>query len=381
MQAIARVNRVFRDKPGGLVVDYIGIGDDLRESLAAYGDEIAAEAMFPLEQAISKLREKHDVVSEFFHGCNFRQRHEMNAGNRATLLVNAHAAIVADEDTKTRFLKEYKLFARWLALVSPHAAAIELKDDAEFFGAVASNVLKYTPPEEQASPEARHAVSQFFSEGLAAGEVVDIFDLAGEERPEISILSDEFLDDVSKRLGERELGVEVLKKLLRDEIQVRDRTNHIQARLFSEALNELLLRYANKQLTSAEVVKRLVELAKRMRDARRRHESLGLTVEEAAFYDALAEDPTKPTVDPVFAEVARALVKSIKADLTVDWADHEATEAAIRVKIKRLLRHNKDFRTTLGGGARSLNRVTEVLLDQARSLYRHWPDDFRSDLL
>jgi type I restriction enzyme, R subunit len=384
MQAIARVNRVFRDKPGGLVVDYIGIADDLRASLSAYSDDIAAEAMIPLADAINKLSEKHDVVSEFFHGLNFRARHGMSPGERATLLVNAHAAVVADDETKRSFLKEYKLFARWLALVNPHPPALDFKDDVEFFGTVASNVMKYTPLDEQASIEARHAVSQFFAEGLAAGEVVDIFELAGEERPEVSVLSDEFLDDVSRRLGERELGVEVLKKLLRDEIQVRERVNHIQAKLFSDALSDLLARYANKQLTSAEVVKRLVELAKRMRELRRRHEKLGLSVEEAAFYDALAERPEDVTADPVIAEIARTLVQSIKADLSVDWADHEATEAAIRVKIKRILRRSKVFQDrarTGGGRGLDLNRLTDLLLDQARSLYRYWPDIFTTDLV
>jgi type I restriction enzyme R subunit len=384
MQAIARVNRVFRDKPGGLVVDYIGIADDLRASLSAYGDDVAAEAMIPLSEAISKLREKHEIVAEFFHELDFGARHEMSAGERATLLVNAHAMVVTDDETKRRFLKEYKLFARWLALVNPHAAALDLKDDAEFFGTVTSNVLKYTPPDEQVSVDAKTAVSQFFAEGLAAGEVVDIFDLAGEERPEVSILADEFLDDVSKRLGDRELGVEVLKKLLRDEIHVRERANHMQAKLFSEALNDLLARYANKQLTSAEVVKRLVELARRMRELRHRHESLGLTVEEAAFYDALADNPEDVSADPVIADVARALVRSVKADLSVDWADHEATEAAIRVKIKRILRRNKAFQARLrtgGGRGHELNRLTNDLLEQARSLYRHWPDIWTSDLI
>jgi len=380
LQAIARVNRVFRGKPGGLVVDYIGVGEDLRASLQAYSEDVAEEAMVPLETAIAKLKEKHDVVCEFFHGIDFRARHGMTAGQRATLLVNAHAAVVVDEDTKKRFMKEYKLFARWFALVSPHQAALDVEDDAEFVSAVANSVQKYTPIEEQASKEAEQVVKQFFSEGLAAGEVVDIFAVAGKDHPEISILSDEFLDDVSKKLGKPELGVEILKKLLNDEIRVRQRSNNMQSRLFGEALNDLLARYERRQLTSAEVVERLVELAKKMREARRRHETLGLTVEEAAFYDALAETSEDQQADPQVVEIAQALVKSIRADLSVDWADHEATESAIRAKIKRLLRRYHFKPANGSGGGRPLDRLADQVLEQARTLYRFWPDVYVTEL-
>jgi type I restriction enzyme R subunit len=380
LQAIARVNRVFRDKPGGLVVDYIGIGEDLRASLQAYSEDVVEEAMIPLESAISKLREKHEVVVEFFHGLDFRSRHEMTAGDRARLLVSAHAAVVLDEETKKRFVKEHALFARWFALVNPHHAAIDVEDDAEFFGAVARSVQKYTPVDEQASKQAEQVVRQFFSEGLAAGEVVDILDVAGKDRPEISILSDEFLDDISKKLGAPELGVQVLKKLLQDEIRVRQRANSMQAKLFAEALDDLLTRYERRQLTSAEVVDRLVDLAKKMREARSRHEALGLTVEEAAFYDALVSGTEDWQANPQVADIARALVQNIRADLSVDWADHEATEAAIRAKIKRLLRRYDYRGSPESGGARPLDRLAEQVLEQARVLYRRWPDVDLADL-
>jgi type I restriction enzyme R subunit len=372
LQAIARVNRVFRDKPGGLVVDYIGIGDDLRKSLRAYSEDIVDESMIPLAIAVAKLREKHEIVRDFFHGLDFRGRHVMTPSARANLLVRAHSAVVEDEETKARFLREQALFNRWYALVSPQIAALELRDDAEFFGAVAASVRKYTPLSEQASMQAQQAVSQFFSEGLAAGAIVDIFDIAGHERPEISILSDTFLDEIVGRVGTPQLGVEVLKKLLNDEIRVRQATNNMQARLFGEALNDLLRRYERRQLQAAEVLERLVELAKQVRAARRRHEALGLSVEEAAFYDALADDTGNATADPRIAEISQALVTAIRGDLSVDWADREATEAAIRVRIKRLLRRF-GFQAELRGGAGRLERTTDLVLDQARTLYRNWP--------
>jgi len=209
-------------------------------------------------------------------------------------------------------------------------------------------VMKIAPPVGQVSPEAEQAVRQFVSESLAAGDVVDVFELAGEERPEISILSDEFLDKVTKGLAESVVGVALLKRILSDEIRVRSRSNQMQAKLFGEQLEAVLARYEARQITSGEVIERLVELAKKLREARHRNEALGLTVEETAFYDAVRGSSDDWTADPKLAEIARALVAGIKEDLTVDWADHEATEAAIRAKIKTAPRSRfvtTDFRT------------------------------------
>jgi type I restriction enzyme R subunit len=175
------------------------------------------------------------------------------------------------------------------------------------------------------------------------------------------------------------MRIDILKKLLDEEIRVRERSNNMQARLFGDAMADVLSRYELRQLSSAEVIGRLVELAKKMRDARRRHEALGLTVEEAAFYDAVAGSTDDWEPDAETAATARALVKHIRADLTVDWADHEATEAAIRAKIKRLLRRHH-FSVPQSGGGRPLDRVADVVLEQARTLYRYWPDTFRAEL-
>ena len=381
LQAIARVNRVFRDKPGGLVVDYIGIGEDLRKALPAYSAEDVEDAMVPLDEVITALREKHDVLSEFFYGLDFRNHAKLSDTERATLVTQAHARVVSDEETTKRFLREQAAFAKLLSLVNPDPAAQELMDDAAFFAAIAKMVRKYTPPEGEVSPQAKLAVKQVFSEGLAAGEVVDVFRLAGEERPEISVLSDEFLDNLTERISQQDLQVALLRRILRGEIKARSRVNQMQAKLFSERLEEMLARYANRQITSAEVVRALVELAKEMREARRRHEKLGLTREEAAFYDALSGDPESLKADPELARIARDLVKGIRADLTVDWTQRESREAAIRRKIKRLLRKHKfrEVASSAGGGTTagrplSLEETTNLILEQARALYRRWPD-------
>ena len=198
---------------------------------------------------------------------------------------------------------------------------------------------------------------QFFSEGLAAGEVIDIFGIADKDRPEISVLSDEFLDSITKHKEHPNVQVRLLEKLLNDEITGRMRANQMQAKLFSEEVRAVLHRYELKQLTSAEVVERLVEIAKQLRDARHRHEQLGLSEEEAAFYDALAGGVEDVKADPQLAKIAHELVEGIRTDLTVDWADSESTEAKMRAKIKRLLRKHGTARPSArrrGRGPRGL---------------------------
>jgi type I restriction enzyme R subunit len=382
LQAIARVNRVFRDKPGGLVVDYIGIGEDLRKALPGYSADDVEEAMVPLAQILSKLKEKHDVVKDFFHGLDYSDRFSKSPAQQATLLAQAHAVISADEEETKRFLREQAAFAKLFALAFTTPTAQGMVEDAGFFADVARSVRKYTAPEGEASDETKQAVKQFFSEGLAAGEVVDIFGLSGDERPEISVLSDEFLDSLEDRISQPDLQVALLRKLLRGEIKVRGGANKMQAKLFGDQLDDALKKYANRQLTSAEVVSRLVRLAKQMREARRRHEKLGLSSEEAAFYDALAGSPEDLTADPQIAQIAKELVSGIRGDLAVDWTSRESREAAIRRKIKRLLRKHKykpSQPKASGGGSRrrapsSLDETTDLILEQAREIYRTWPD-------
>lgn len=293
------------------------------------------------------------------------------------MLARAHAEVVADEETTKRFLAEQLAFAKLYALLNPDPAVAELRSDAGFLADVARSVRKYTPPEGEPSEAARQAVRQVFSEGLAAGEIVDVFGLSGDERPEVSILSDEFLDSLQERINEPTLLVAFMRKLLNDEIRARSARNQMQTKLFGEELEAVLARYRNRQITSAEVVKALVGLAKKVRDSKHRHEELGLTEEEAAFYDALAGTAEDLAADADVAEIARELVKGIRNDLSVDWTSHESREAAIRRKIKRLLRRHR-YRPPApkgGGGSHlSLDEATTLILGQARALYQRWPE-------
>lgn len=378
LQAIARVNRVFRDKPGGLIVDYIGIGEDLRASLRAYDDQEIDEPVIPTARAVAGLWEKYEVLSAMLHPIGFRPGELQRTPNPEKLFFDAYNLVLERDEKAQEFLDVHAALARWYALARTQPAAIELRDDIGFFNKLAAEVRKITVPSAQASQAAEQAVRQFFSEGLAAGEVLDVFGIAGKDRPEISVLSDEFLDSITKRTEHPNIQIRLLEKLLNDEIKGRTRANRMQAKVFSEQVAAVLHRYEQKQLTSAEVVERLVEIAKQLRGARRRHEQLGLSEEEAAFYDALAGGVEDVKADPELATIAHELVEAIRTDLTVDWADREATEAKVRTKIKRLLRKHK-YRPPKpsadgGGGLAGFDYAAQLVLDQAKSLYRYWPD-------
>jgi type I restriction enzyme, R subunit len=378
LQAIARVNRVFRDKPGGLAVDYIGIGEDLRASLQAYDETEIDDPVIPAAKAVARLYEKYEVISALLHPAGYRQGELHLQADPSRLFLDCYDHVLETDERTREFLDAQTALASWYALARTQPAVIELREEVGFFNRLAAEVRKIAAPEAQASKEAEQAVRQFMSEGLAAGEVVDVLGLADHERPELSVLSDEFLDSLPGKTEHRNVQVRLLEKLLRDEVKSRMRTNRIQAQHFGERVQEVLRRYELKQLTSAEVVKRLVEIAKELRDARHRHEELGLSEEEAAFYDALAGGVEHVTADPDLAAIAHDLVASIRSDLTVDWTNREATQAKVRTKIKRLLRRRREELTkaSRAGGAapQDLNYYTDLILDQARDMYRYWPE-------
>jgi type I restriction enzyme, R subunit len=376
LQAIARVNRVFRDKPGGLIVDYIGIGEDLRKSLAAYDEKAVEEAMIPLGTAIKKLIEAHEIVRSIVDGAYDEGWEKLSPGNQATKLCQLVDHIVEEPDEAKRFLKQQGLFQRWFALVSPHPPAREFQVDAEFLGAAAGLIRKTERSDADASANAEQAVKQFFSEGLAAGEVIDVLGLAEQDRPNLSVLSDDFLDTLGQRVPQENLRRRLLERLLSEEIRVQGQQNPMQAQLFGDRLDRVLAAYDRRQLTSAQVIERLIELAKELRESRRRHDELGLSAEEVAFYDALAGTAEDGPVDPRLAKIAQELVQNIRADLSVDWTNRESTEAAIRRKIKRLLRtHGYKPPSRVGGSnGGGLDTAADLILQQARVLYATWPD-------
>lgn len=288
---------------------------------------------------------------------------------------------LAARSSTQEFLDEQAALAKWYALVRTEPEVAALKEEIAFFSTLAGAVRKYTPPTGQASQQAEQAVRQFFSEGIGAGEVVDVLGIADRDRPEISVLSDDFLDNLSSQTDRPNLQIRLLKKLLDDEVHGRMRANRTRAKQFSKAIESVLTRYENRQLTSADVVAELVKLAKELRLARRRHEQLGMSEEEAAFYDALVGGAQDIEADPKLAAIAFELVQALRASnkMRVDWTDHASSQAAIRRTIKRLLRKHayKPPAPVPNGGngdAHSLDDAADLLYDQARELYRYWPE-------
>lgn len=382
LQAIARVNRVFKDKPGGLVVDYIGIGEDLRASLQAYDEHEVEDPVIPAAQAVARLWEKYEVIGGMLHGAGYRPGELYLVDDQAKLFLDACNYLLASDQRSQEFLDTQAGLAKWYALARTQQAVLELRDEIGFFNRIAAELRKISTPTVQASMEAEQAVRQFMSDGLGAGEIVDVLGLADKDRPEISVLSDDFLDSVVIKTGQENLQRKLLQKLLDDQVKARKRTNHLQAKRFSEEIEAVLTRYEQRQLTSQQVVEELILIAKRLRDAGHQHEDLGLTEEEAAFYDALAGGVEHLTADPELATIAHDLVQSIRRDLSVDWTDRESSEAKVRTKVKRLLRrHRGNLRIPQpagGGGGESrvdpLNYFTQLVMEQAKSLYRYWPE-------
>ncbi len=383
LQAIARVNRVFKDKPGGLVVDYIGIGEDLKASLSAYDEQTRDEAAINLSQAIAKLQEKHEILLKMFHGIERDVVTDPTAKSttRAKALAVAHNAMIVDEETTRAFLKEQALYSRWFKLVHPNEPARSYARDYTFFAAVSGSIRKIERGTGDDNFDlAEKAAKQFFSEGLSAGGIVDVLSLVSDERSEISILSDEFLASVKKNIPGESLQVAIFKRLLEDRIRVSMNRNVLQMRLFSDRINELLARYELRQLTSQDVINKLIEIAKEMRDSEQRHAGLGLTQEEIAFYDALAGQTMEGVAgDPKLAHLAQLLTNQLRNDLSVDWANRDSTRAAIRSKIKRILRkegYQPPEANAVGGGRLSpveMDRIVDMILDQAVVLYANWP--------
>ncbi|HVW89120.1 MAG TPA: type I restriction enzyme endonuclease domain-containing protein, partial [Gaiellaceae bacterium] len=363
MQAIARVNRVFRDKPGGLVVDYLGLADELKEALATY-TESGGEGKATIDQAeaIALMLEKLEICRGIFHGFDSSSWTTGSAAARLSLIAAGQEHVLAQPDGKERVLEVVSALSKAFALAVPSDEALAVRDEVSFFQNVRTALAKTARGERRADDELDHAVRQIVSGAVMSGGVVDVFQAAGLDKPDISILSDEFLAEV-QGMPQRNLAVELLQKLLHGEIRTRSRRNLVQARSFSAMLEEALRRYQNRAIEAAQVIEELIALAKDMREADRRGEELGLTGEEVAFYDALETNDSAVAVlgDEALRTIARELVKAVRANVTIDWAVRENVRAQLRVIVKRILRR-------FGYPPDLEERATATVLQQAELL-------------
>jgi type I restriction enzyme R subunit len=367
MQAIARVNRVFKDKPGGLVVDYLGLADELKQALAVY-TEAGGKGKPELDQAeaVALMIEKYEICRSLFHGFDWRAWTTGTAAQRLALLPGAQEHVLALEDGKNRLLKAVTELSQAFALAVPHEKAIAIRDDVGFFQAVRAVLAKRAPGESRTDEELDHAIRQILSKAFVSDEVVDIFSAAGLKRPDISILSDEFLAEV-RGMPQRNLAVDLLQKLLRGEIRSRSRGNVIQARSFSQMLEQVLRRYQNRAIETAQVIEELIQLAKDMRAAQARGQTLGLSDDELAFYDALETNDSAVQVlgDDTLRTLARELVAMVRKNVTIDWTIRESVRAQLRVYVKRILRK-------YGYPPDKQARAIKTVLEQAELLSEGW---------
>jgi type I restriction enzyme R subunit len=340
MQAIARVNRVFRDKPGGLVVDYLGIADQLKLALATYTESGGqGETALDQEQAVAVMLEKFEIVAAMFYGFDYSVFFSGSQAERLSVIPRAMEHILKQEDGKQRYLNAVGDLCKAFALAVPHPEAIRIRDDVGFFQTVRAGLLKATVSDRRAPEELDAAIRQIVSRAVASEGIVDIFATAGLKNPDISILSDEFLADV-QGLPQKNLALEMLRKLLNDEIKQRSRRNLVEARSFKELLEKAIRKYENRAIETAQIIQELIDLAKDMREAGRRSEKLKLSDDELAFYDALADNESAMQVlgDETLRDIARELAVKIRQNVTIDWTIKETVRAGLRAMVKRLLR-------------------------------------------
>ena len=367
MQAIARVNRVFKDKPGGLVVDYLGIAHELKLALATYTESGGkGRTAVPQEEAVAAMLGKYEVCCGLFHGFDWSKWVSGTPAERLALLPNAQEHILKQEDGKERLMKAVTDLSRAFALAVPHEEAMRIRDDVGFFQAVRAVLAKSTTQQQRPEPDLDHAIRQIVSRAVVSEGVVDIFAAAGLKKPDISILSEEFLAEIS-HLPQRNLAVELLRKLLSDEIKTRSRRNVVQSRLFSELLLASIRKYQNRAIEAAQVIEELIAIARQMREAAGRGEHLHLTEDEVALYDALEVNDSAVRVlgDETLRTIARELVATVRQNTTIDWTVRENVRAHLRVLVKRILRK-------YGYPPDKQEKATLTVLEQAEVLSENW---------
>ena len=367
MQAIARVNRVFRDKPGGLVVDYLGLAQELKRALATY-TESGGTGRTALDQgeAVAVMLEKYEICCALFHGFDRSAWMTGTPQERLGLLPAAQEHILAQENGKDRCIQAVRDLSRAFALAVPHEDAMRIRDEVGFFQAVQAVLAKRAAVTARPDEELDQAVRQIISRAVAPEGVIDIFAAAGLEKPDISILSDQFLAEV-RGMPQRNLAVELLQKLLKGELATRRRKNVVQARSFAEMLEQTLRRYQNRTVEAAQVIEELISLAREMREANARGEQLGLTEDELAFYDALETNDSAVQVlgDDTLRDIARELVDTVRGNVTIDWTLRENVRANLRRLVRRILRKH-------GYPPDKQEKATRTVLEQAEALSAGW---------
>lgn len=368
MQAIARVNRVFRNKPGGLVVDYLGLADQLKKALVTYTESGGqGDPVLDTAQAIAVMLEKHGIACDMMHGFNWDKWTTGKPTERLALIPAGQEHILEQEDGKKRWVQVVTELSRAFALCAASDEATEIRDDVSFFQAVQAALNKQSSQNRKTPEQIDAAIRQLVSKAITTeGQVIDVFTAAGLAKPDISILSDQFLAEV-RGLKHKNVAAELLEKLLKDELKVRSKRNLVQSQVFSEKLKKTLNAYHNRAISTMQVIEELIKLAKDLDAATKRGEDLGLTDDEVAFYDALAtNDSAKQAMgDDKLKVIAAELITQVKKSVTIDWTLRESARARIKVMVKRIL--NKH-----GYPPDLQEEAVKTVLQQAELLCAEW---------
>lgn len=395
MQAIARVNRVYKDKPGGLVVDYLGIASDLKKALSFYSDSGGkGDPAIAQEQAVNLMLEKIEVVSQMFlekpvvarssdfesmvedpgvpylgknRGLIYEEYFVADTQTKLKIILAAEEHILSLDDGKKRFINEVTALSKAFAIAVPHEQAMDVKDEVAFFQAVKSRLQKFdTTGTGKTDEEIETTIRQVIDQALVSEKVIDVFDAAGIKRPDISILSEDFLMEI-KNMEHKNIALETLKKILNDEIKTRGKTNFIQSRTLMEMLENSIKKYQNRILSAAEVIQELINLANEIKESDKREEKLNLSSYELAFYDAVASNNSAKEVlgQDILRDLAIYLVETVKANATIDWTLKESVRAKLKVMVKRALRK-------FGYPPDQQKLATETVLKQAEILADFW---------
>jgi type I restriction enzyme, R subunit len=386
MQAIARVNRVYKDKDGGLIVDYIGIANDLKRALSLYTDSGGkGKPAFDQDEAASVMMGKYEIVSQMFSeqptdasvpkGFDYKRFFALTPKEKLSFPISAADYLLGLENGKDRYINAVTALSKSFAISVPHPYTIDIRDEVGLFQAIKARIVKVTQSGKgKSNEEIETAIKQILSDAVVSDEVIDIFDAAGIKKPDISILSDEFLAEV-KGMNHKNLALELLKKLLNDEIKTRQTFNLVQSKKFSEMLDSAVKNYQNNLITSAQIIDAMIQLAKDIKTADRRGDDLGLDFREYAFYSALEVNDTSVAVlgDEILRHIARELVDTVKKNTTIDWTVRENVQAKMRIAVKKILRKH--------GYPPDLElKATETVIEQAKLMANNFSDTKMYDM-
>jgi len=371
MQAIARVNRVYKDKPGGLVVDYLGIASDLKKALSFYSDAGGkGDPAIAQEQAVELMLEKLEVVSNMFHGFPYEDYFQADTSKKLSMILGAEEHILGLEDGKKRYINEVTALSKAFAIAVPHEQAMDIKEEVSFFQAVKARLAKFDGTgTSKTDEEIETTIRQVIDKALISEQVIDVFDAAGIKKPDISILSEEFLLEL-KGMEHKNVAMEVLKKLLNDEIKSRSKKNLVKSKSLMEMLESSIKKYHNKILTAAEVIDELIKLSKEIVSMDTEAEAMGLSDFEYAFYTAVANNESARQLmqQDKLRELAVKLTERVKQNASIDWTIKESVRAKLKVIIKRTLRQ-------YGYPPDMQKLATETVLKQAEMIAKELTDE------